>query len=856
MLTIRGVQIEHSSGEVITDEPSPRFSFALESDHNGTHLETYRILVSEDSETVWDSGIRTDRNQTSVRYAGSPLKPDTEYRVLVEVSDSHNEQASASAMFRTGRMHTPWNAEWITGGEKEVREKKSPVPLLFRKKIILRETPEVCLIRASALGIYDLYLNGKRVSETYFAPGFTSYHHQIQYQTFHADTLHEGENEIRIQAGAGWAVGAFTYARKNQTYTDRISVLMELIVRYPDGSEEVIGTDTTWEVTDEGKLRYADWYDGEVYDASIEEEAVRWKQAEPADLKFQPNLIAQYGVPVTRHQVLEPKEVFTAPSGERIYDFGQNFAGVIAANIRGKKGQVITFRHAEVLDHGELFIKPLRTARASAVYTCRDGEQFYSPRMTYMGSRYAGVTGIDEADLTLHAYVLHSDVPETGSFECSDERLNQLQHNIRWGAYSNFMDIPTDCPQRDERMGWTGDIAVFASTACFNFDLSRFLEKWLKDLGSEQLESGALPMTVPKAGDTWKERATGCWGDACVLVPYAEYMARGDLELLRKQYPVMVKFLKEAERRASIASVGKHRRIWSLPFQFGDWCAPDEDFMRWILKGKWVATAYFANSCNIVSRIAELLGHKEDADYYQNLYHEISDAYMSLLCKKDGTLKKEFQTAYVLPLYFAMAQGTQKQRMAERLAELVKEAGYHPRTGFPGTPYLLFALADNGQEETAFRTLLDEGCPGWLYSVKAGATTIWERWDALRPDGSVNTGEHGEDGGMVSFNHYANGAAGDFLYRRIAGMEPASGGWKTFKVKPMITGSITHACAELNTPYGKAASRWKIHEGMFEIEVEVPVSAECTLTMPSGETRILESGTWRFSEPFRNEERI
>lgn len=401
MLTIREVQIEHLSGEVITDEPSPRFSFSLASDHNGTHLETYRILVSDDTDTVWDSGIRTDRNQTAVRYEGNSLKPDTDYHVQLHVKDNLNEEASASALFRTGRMHTPWNAEWITGGKNEVQEKKSPVPLLFRKKIILRETPETCLIRASALGIYDLYLNGKRVSENYFAPGFTSYHHQMQYQTFHADTLHEGENEIRIQAGAGWAAGAFTYARKNKTYTDRISVLMELIVRYPDGSEEIIGTDSSWDVSDEGNLRYADWYDGEVYDASIEEEAIQWKKAEFAELKFQPDLIAQYGVPVIRHQVLEPKEVFTAPSGERIYDFGQNFAGVIAAQIKGKKGQVITFRHAEVLDHGELFVKPLRTAKASAVYICRDGEQFYSPRMTYMGFRYAGVSGIDEEDLKI-----------------------------------------------------------------------------------------------------------------------------------------------------------------------------------------------------------------------------------------------------------------------------------------------------------------------------------------------------------------------------------------------------------------------------------------------------------------------
>jgi len=384
--------------------------------------------------------------------------------------------------------------------------------------------------------------------------------------------------------------------------------------------------------------------------------------------------------------------------------------------------------------------------------------------------------------------------------------------------------------------------------------MSRFLEKWLIDLKSEQDPSGALPMTVPMAGDSWKKRATGCWGDSCVLVPWAEYLARGDEELLRKMYPVMKSFLKEAERRAAIASVGRHRRIWSLPFQFGDWCAPDEDFMRWILKGKWVATAYFANSCHIFSRIANLLGNEEDEKYYHSLYEEISDAYMSLLCHKDGRLRKEFQTAYVLPLYFAMAHDSKKEVMAQRLAELVIKAGYHPRTGFPGTPYLLFALADNGKEDIAFRTLLDEGCPGWLYSVKAGATTIWERWDALRTDGTVNVGEHGDDGGMVSFNHYANGAVGDFLYRRIAGIEPVSGGYRTFRIKPLINQNLTSARASVETPYGRAGCDWQIKDGQFEIKAEVPVSAVCTLVLPSGRSEILGSGTYTFTETLTQEE--
>ncbi len=357
-------------------------------------------------------------------------------------------------------------------------------------------------------------------------------------------------------------------------------------------------------------------------------------------------------------------------------------------------------------------------------------------------------------------------------------------------------------------------------------------------------------MTVPRAGDSWKIRATGCWGDACVLVPWAEYLARGDVELLRRQYPTMKAFLGAAERRASVFSVGKHRRIWSLPFQFGDWCAPDEDFMRWILKGPWVATAYFANSCRVVSEIAEILGERADAEKYQKLYEEVSDAYLSVFCKKSGELKKEFHTAYVLPLHFGMARGEQRTVMAQRLQTLVAEAGYHPRTGFPGTPYLLFALADSGQRDTAFRTLLDEGCPGWLYAVQAGATTIWERWDALQPDGTVNLGENGQDGGMVSFNHYANGAVGDFLYRRIAGLEPTSGGYRTFRVAPMVGGGITSAEVRYLSPYGEICAEWRIEGDQFTLEVTVPVSTACTVSMPSGGTTVLQSGSDKFCEKY------
>ncbi len=850
MLKVTDIRIENKSQGTVTDRRNPRISFALSSDRQGAFMESCRVRVTRGGDLLWESGERKDRKQVSIVYGGKPLAPFTTYDVAVTARDNFGESAEAGTSFSTGRLATPWQAKWITDAGLPIPEKSSPAPLVFRRRFSLAETPVRAYLCATALGIYEVGLNGAKLGDRYFAPGFTSYLNEMQYQTYELTGLNTGENEIKAVVGAGWAVGAFTFTRHNQTYADTQALLAEVHFQYADGREEILGSDETWEVSREGALRFADIYDGEVYDASVDEEKIAYKPADIAVRRVESPIEAEYGAPVKAVVTLEPVAVFSSPNGERIYDFGQNFAGVIDAEICGREGQKIVFRHAEVLVNGELFTKPLRTAKAQAEYTCREGRQRYSPRMTYMGFRYVGVRGVREEDLKLKALVLSSDMEETGHFSCSDPRINQLQHNIVWGGRSNFVDIPTDCPQRDERMGWTGDIAVFARTACFNLDMSRFLEKWLRDLASEQDESGSLPMTCPKAEDNWKKRATGCWGDACVLVPWAEYLARGDEELLRSCYPMMKRFLGECERRAGLLSLGKHRRIWSLPFQFGDWCAPDGDFMDWVLKGKWVATAYFANSCRIVSKIAEILGETADSEYYLKLYREISDAYMSILCRKDGRLKKEFQTAYVLPLAFELARGRQERTMAERLREMVVKSDWSPRTGFPGTPYLLFALADHGEKDAAFRTLMSESCPGWLYAVNAGATTIWERWDALREDGTVNTGEHGGDGGMVSFNHYANGAVGDFLYRRIAGLEAEEGGYRRFRVAPMVGGGITRAEAEVKTPYGMIRAAWRIEDGEFVQEIMVPVSTECTVTLPGGSNRVLQSGTYTLKEQF------
>ena len=460
---------------------------------------------------------------------------------------------------------------------------------------------------------------------------------------------------------------------------------------------------------------------------------------------------------------------------------------------------------------------------------------------------------MSDADISLTALALYSDMENIGTFSCSDERVNKFQSNLVWSAKSNFMDIPTDCPQRDERMGWTGDIALFAPAAYYNFDISRFIDKWLRDLKDEQLKTGGIPNTIPVQGygfpATMPVMAIDFWGDACILVPWAQYLARGDRHVLERMYPSMKKYV-DACRFWAGFGFGRYRYIWHTPatLHFGDWVAPGLPKMSdWQKRSKWTATASLANTSGLLARIAGMLGKTADEEKYSELSKRVSQAYISVFTDGNGKLKNQFQTAYVLPLAFGMFPEDQRKKAAENLAKLVKENDYCIGTGFPGTPFILFALADNGQCDAAFKMLMNDKCPSWLYEVKAGGTTIWERWDALKEDGSSNFGESDGTGGMVSFNHYAAGAAGDFLYKRVLGIEPLEGGYKTFKVCPVVGGGLTRAKGGTLSPYGRISSEWKVEGDTFTLEVGVPASTKCTVVLPDGSSQTVGSGNYKFT---------
>ena len=840
MLTINEIRIENQGdgdAAVITDRARPRFSFSMTSDRRAAALRSASIEVNG-----WKKEVR---DQLNIQYAGPALEPFQTYSVRVTARDDAGEEAAAERLFQTGRLELPWAGKWISDAGYRIESPNSPVPMLFRRTFAVSKPVKWFRVLATAMGIYDLMLDGERINRDYFAPGFTDYRAHLQYGCYEVHDLQPGEHVFTAVVAGGWAVGRTTnVANTNQSVSQRSAqrqaLLAELRLQYEDGSTEVIGTDERFEVTEDSPWRFADFYDGEVYCADWDPSAAVWRPAAEEKLKVRPAIRARYGEAVMAHEVLEPVAWSRAPSGELICDFGQNIAGVVSVKLTGTAGQEIVFRHAEALENGELYVQNLRSAKQTVTYICRDGEQEYSPRLTYMGFRYVGITDIDQKDLEIRAIVVYSDVESIGSFRCSNEDLNQLQSNLVWSGKDNFVDIPTDCPQRDERQGWTGDIALFASTACFNFDMGRFLDKWLLDMKSEQGKTGSIPFVIPSRRGVTPSITTSCWGDSSILVPYTLYRSTGDTGILRRQYPVMKKYLADVRRWAAL-SFPKYKSpyIFQLMFQFGDWCAPYGSVPDWLKKGPWVGTAYYANSCRIMSEIAGVLGKEKDSKHYADLADKIGEAFRKVFLEEDGRLKEEFQTGYVLPLYFRLADEKTRRVMAQRLWALIEENGVHLNTGFTATPYILFALADNGFAEEAYSLLLQDTDPSWLYQVWHGATTMWEQWGAVQEDGSIKE---------ASLNHYAYGAVGDFFYRRICGLEPVEAGYRRFQVKPIPGGDLQFAECEYRCPFGIIRVRWERDNEKFRLWVTVPVSTICEVVMPNGERKTIGSGEYEFEQ--------
>ncbi|MFC7876916.1 family 78 glycoside hydrolase catalytic domain [Isoptericola sp. NPDC057391] len=693
----------------------------------------------------------------------------------------------------------------------------------------------------TAHGVYDAWIGGRRVGDHHLDPGWTAYDARLRYQTFDV-TEHlraPGADRIAVGLGNGWYRGQLTWTHQRDTYGDRLALLAQLEVTFEDGRRQTVVTDERWRAGTTGVLA-DDLYDGQTTDLrqalapdAVADGPVDVLEAGPATGTGR--LVAPTGPPVREVATVPAREVRASPSGRQIVDFGQNVVGWVRLRVTGERGDTVTVRHAEVLEDGELGVRPLRAARATDTYVLAGGEQVLEPAYTFHGFRYAEVTGAEVRAQDARAVVVSSDLRRTGWFACSDPAVNRLHENVVWGMRGNFLDVPTDCPQRDERLGWTGDIQVFAPTATFLFDVGGFLGSWLQDLAAEQQPDGGVPYVVPDVvrelrgpgPDGGQHTPAAGWADAAVHVPWTLYERYGDVGVLERQYGSMRAWVEKARALAGDSL------LWDTGFQFGDWLDPDappDDSAAVKADPGVVATAYLARSAHLLARTAEVLGHDADARWYAGLSADVGDAFRAAYVGADGAVRSDCQTVYALTLVWdLLATDAQRRGAGSRLATLVREADFHVSTGFLGTPLILDALCRAGHPELAHAMLLTRTRPSWLYPVGMGATTVWERWDSLLPDGSIHPSA------MTSFNHYAYGAVADWLHRSVAGLAPAAPGYREVTVRPLVTGQLASASARLDSPYGPLAVTWRLVEGRFELDLEVPPGVTAHLDLPLDE---------------------
>ena len=838
------LRTEYSANPIGIDEPAPRLSWMLHSDRRGTRQTAYEIRVGLTAgelgrSAVWNSGKVVSDESVNRVYSGPALKPAQRYHWQVRSWDERGQASewSTPAFFETGLMGPArWTARWITPDVTEDSTRSNASPLL-RSGFTLDGTVTSARAYVTSLGLYEMQINGRRVGDHVLAPGWTSYDKRLTYQTYDVTELvRRGANAVGVTVGDGWYRGRLAWGTRRNTYGSRVALLAQIVVRYADGREQVIGTGERWK-SSTGPILASDIYNGERYDARLEK--ADWTQPTFDDkawtgvrLANHPKdiLIAPAGPPIRRIEERKPVAILHTPAGETVFDMGQNMVGWVRLRVRGPAGTTVQLQHAEVLDKkGNFYTANLRTATQMESYTLRGGaEETYEPHFTFHGFRYVkveGFPGTPTAD-AVTGIVVHSDMPRTGSFATSDPMLNQLYHNIVWGQKGNFVGVPTDCPQRDERLGWTGDAQVFARTAAFNYDVGGFFASWLGDFTADQRPTGSIPDVLPDVLTRGQPKATSSagWGDAAVIIPWTMYLAYGDVRLLERQYATMRGYVEYQH------AVSGDKLLWNSGAHYGDWLAfatTRADYPGATTDKDLIATAFFAHSTDLLARSAQVLGKTDDARMYRDLFERIKRAWNTEYVTASGRMSSNTQTAYSLGLQFHLLPEAQRADAGSRLAENVKTFG-HLTTGFLGTPYITDALTETGHAAEAYRLLLNKKYPSWLYPITQGATTIWERWDGQKPDSSF------QDTGMNSFNHYAYGAIGDWMVRSVAGLDldEAAPGYKHIVIHPQPGGGLTSARAELMTQYGSAASGWTIEGGTFRLNARVPPNTRATVRLP------------------------
>jgi alpha-L-rhamnosidase len=887
---IRRLSVEHHREPFGIGEARPRISWQVETDEEGWAQTAYEIEVAAPSAAPSAAPFSTGRidspDSLLVAWPATPLSSRDRRSIRVRVWGTSTARASDPSPWsdpleiEAGLLSsTDWSAQLIAPG-RQLGDRLDRPPVLVRRAfdLGLDRGPDAdagpvrriasARLYVTAHGHYVAEINGHRIGNDVFTPGWTSYHHRLRYQIYDVTALLlPGRNVIGATLAEGWYAGHLGFhGGKRRIWGDDVAFLAQLEIRFVDGTAQTVTTDADWQWAD-GPRTGAGIYAGETYDARLERpgwSAPDGRTERSTEEGWQPvvvvgressHLVAPGGPPVRRTQELAPVAIVRSPSGRTIVDFGQNLVGRVRLRVNGPAATAITLTHAEVLEGGEVATRPLRGAAAVDRYVCAGrGTEEWEPDFTYHGFRYVdvegwlGEVGVDD----LRAVVLHTDMERTGWFECSNELLSRFHENVVWTMRGNFMDVPTDCPQRDERLGWTGDASVFAPAATFLYDCSGMLREWLKDVAVEHSALGTVPAYVPWFPLSFPLAPIAVWGDAAVTMPWILYERFGDVTILREQFRSMSSWVDE------IARVSEPYYLWQTGLQLGDWLdptAPADAPERARTDPHLIATAYHAWTAALVARAARVLGREEDATRFERLARDVKAAFDREYVTASGRLVCDAPTAFAIALGFELLPNEAAVRRARRrLLELVAADGYHAGTGFVGGRVICDALAaadgpasagDSGLD-AAYHLLTQMECPSWLFPVTMGATTVWERWDSMLPDGSLNPGD------MLSFNHYALASVADFLHRVVAGIAPEEPGYRRIRFEPRPGGGLTHARAAHETPFGRAEIAWRRERERLIVDVIVPPGSHATVSLPGVADVEVGSGHHHFACPYRD----
>lgn len=760
----------------------------------------------------------------------------TRYYVKVTVTDDKGETAvSEPAYFETGKMEEPWVGKWIT------TEKEDTFHPLFVKSFEAKKGLASARLYICGLGLFTAELNGKKVGDEVLTPYYSNYHDEEQYITFDITEDVKEQNELRVSLGNGWFKGKFGLNNQSNNFGDEFKLIAELRLVYEDGEVQVIGTDETW------KYIGSDVEDDGIYDGEIINHLL-WKEKENLPKKAvlteaEGKLVARYSLPVMEMEDMPVKEVIYTPLGETVLDFGQNFAGYVTFRNHLLEGTRIVFDHGEILQDGNFYNENYRSAKSQFVYVSDGRDELVRPSFTYFGFRYVRVTGwpgeAKEEDFTGKA--LYSKMDRTGYIETGHQGVNRLFLNALWGQKSNFIDFPTDCPQRDERLGWTGDAQVFSGTASFNMDTTAFYHKFLHDLRNEQVKyDGILPGVIPVL-DPNGPIFSSVWGDIATILPMVVYEHSGNVETLRENYPMMKdwvdKITKEDKARGQ-------KYLYDFGNQLGDWLALDgrtEQSMEGGTDAYYIGSNYYAMSVQKTATAAEILGYKEDEAYYKDLYEKIKDAIIREYFTETGRLAIDSQTGYIVALYSGIYRD--KEAVVAGLKARFYKDCYKLKGGFTGAPILCRVLAENGFEEDAFYFLMQEEYPGWMHCINLGATTIWERWNSVLDDGHLS-------GTMMnSLNHYSYGAIVEYLYRDVAGLKALEPGFKKALITPLMNGKLKYMNMTYDSAYGEYKVSWKVlKDGNVSVDIQVPFGCSAVIGLPfyEGEVTEVAAGSYHY----------